>query len=460
MSSMQPPGSTIHQTVCGQAEELTALIENQEWDQVLALLSHLRTQDEAGLLCELDRTRIREVMAHLSTADLVNLVQAVPDSDACRFCEALDPPTLADVLGETNPDFTARVLRELPEDRVRQILPHLKDSARVEPLLQYKRGTAGEHMVTSFVALAHDMTVDEAINAIRAQKPRRDTVDTLYVMDPRGRLRGILTLRQLVLARPTARLRALMEKRVLTVTADLPDRECALLMERQRISSLPVVDSTGHMLGVITLRELLHVTQEQATADMYHMVGLSESERLSRPLRTSIKRRLPWLVMSLAFALTSGLMVNVFEPTLVALVALASFLPLISAMGTNYAQQVSTIIIRGLATGELRESLLRRAVLREAALGVVNGAAVSVVSGLVALVWMRNLFLAQVFGVSMFLTLGLSAFLGAVTPLVLRRLRADPALGSSVLLATATDVTGFAILLGLATMLLRGAPGQ
>jgi len=455
MSSLQQTTEIEQKTGCGQADELTLLVEKQEWDTVLSVLSRLRKEDEAGLLCQLDRDRVREVLSHLSTEELANLVAAMRDEDVCRFCEAIDPLTLADVLDETNPDFAAHVLRELPEDVVKQVLPQLKDSEVVQPLLQYKRGTAGEHMTTSFVSLAHDMTVDEAINAIRAQKPRRDTVDTLYVVDARGRLRGVLTLRQLVLARPAARLRTLMEKKVLTVLPDVSDRECARMMDHHKISSLPVADANGHMVGIITLRELLHVTQDQATADMYHLVGLSEQDRLSRPLRTSVRRRLPWLVMSLGFALTSGLVVSAFESTIAALVSLAAFLPLISAMGTNYAQQVATIFVRGLATGELRETLLRRAVAREAALGVINGAAVAVMSGLVALVWVRDIRLAQMFALAMFLTLGLSAFLGAVTPLLLKRLRADPALGASVLLATATDITGFVFLLGLATAMMR-----
>jgi len=455
MSSLQQTTETEEKTVCGQADELTLLVEKQEWDTVLSVLSRLRKEDEVGLLCQLDRDRVREILSHLSTEELANLVAAMREEDVCRFCESIDPLTLADVLDETNPDFAAHVLRELPEYVVKQVLPQLKDSEVVEPLLQYKRGTAGEHMTTSFVALAHDMTVDEAITAIRAQKPRRDTVDTLYVVDARGRLRGVLTLRQLVLARPGARLRTLMEKKVLTVLPDVSDRECARMMDNHKISSLPVVDASGHMVGIITLRELLHVTQDQATADMYHLVGLSEQDRLSRPLRTAVRRRLPWLAMSLGFALTSGLVVSAFESTIAALVSLAAFLPLISAMGTNYAQQVATIFVRGLATGELRETLLRRAVVREAALGVINGAAVAVMSGLVALVWVRDIRLAQMFALAMFLTLGLSAFLGAVTPLLLKRLRADPALGSSVLLATATDVTGFVFLLGLATAMMR-----
>ncbi len=457
MGSMQQTAGTDQQAACGQADELSRLVEKQDWDQVLALLSQLRKEDEAGLLCDMDRDRVREVMAHLSTEELANLVAVMPTEESCRFCEAIDPLTLADVLDETNPDFAAHILRGLPEETVKQVLPQLKESGSVEPLLQYKRGTAGEHMTTSFVALAHDMTVDDGINAIRAQKPRRDTVDTLYVMDARGRLRGVMTLRQLVLSRPGARLRTIMERKLLSVSPDTSDRECAQLMQRYNISSLPVVDATGHMVGVITLRQLLHVTTEQATADMYHMVGLSETERLSKPLRVSVKRRLPWLIMSLGFALASGLVVSAFETTVAAMVALASFLPLISAMGTNYAQQVATLFVRGLATGELRQALLKKAVAREAMLGIINGMAVSALSALVALAWMRSLLLAQIFGLAMFLTLGLSALLGALTPLLLKKLRADPALGSSVLLATATDITGFVFLLGLAAAMLKWA---
>jgi len=459
MSSRIQPVTADDKVLCGQTDELRKLIENQDWSSVLKLLAGLRKEDEAGLVCQLDRDNIHEVLSHLSVEELVGLVAAMRDADVCLFCDAIDPWTLADVLDETNPDFAAHILRELPEQTVKVVLPQLKESRAIEPLLQYKRGTAGEHLRTSFVALAQDMTVDEAVNAIRAQKPRRDTVDALYIVDARGRLRGVLTLRQLVLARPDARLRSIMERPVLSVTPDTSEREAARVMEHHNLSSLPAVDSTGHLVGVISLRELLHVTREQATADMYHMVGLGEHERLSQPLGNSVRRRLPWLAMSLAMALVSGIVVNLFQSTIAVYVALAAFLPLISAQGTNCAAQTATIFIRSIALGELRTPMVWRAVRRETALGLINGAAIAVASGLIAYVWIGEIRLAQVLAVSMFLTMALSGWLGAIIPLLLRRFRADPALGSSVLLATATDVTGFVFLLGLATLLLRYVGG-
>ena len=456
---MRQTATSDEQMLCGQTSELSRLVENRDWEAVLALLSRLRKEDEAGLVCQLDHDHIREVLSHLSIEELVGLVAAMKEADVCLFCEAIDPMTLADVLDETNPDFAAHVLRELPEETVTRVLPQLKEREAVVPLLSYRHGTAGEHMNTAFVALAHEMTVDDAIAAIRSEQPRRDTVDTLYAMDARGRLRGVLTLRQLVLARPGTKLRSLMERKVLSVTAGTTDRECARLMEHYHISSLPVVDDAGHMLGVITLRELLHVTEERATADMYHMVGLSEEERLSRPLRVSVRRRLPWLSMSLAMALMSGLVISAFESTIAMFVALAAFLPIISAQGTNSAVQTATIFVRSIALGELRAPMVRRAIRRETALGVINGVAMALLSGLLAYVWMRDLWLAQVLALSMFLTMALAGLLGAIIPLLLRRFRADPALGSSVILATATDVTGFVFLLGLATVLMQFAPG-
>ncbi len=459
MSSVNQSEGASEQVLCGQTEELHKFVENQDWSAMLALLSRLRKADEAGLVCQLDRDHIREVLSHLSIEELAGLVAAMRESDVCVFCEAMDPLTLADVLDETNPDFAAHVLRTLPEDIIKEVLPQLKDSDAVVPLLQYTHGTAGAHMMTSFVALAHDMTVDDAIAAIRAEQPRRDTVDTLYAMDARGRLRGVVTLRQLVLARPGTRLRSLMDKQVLSVTPDTSDRECARMMEHYNISSLPVVNAAGHMVGVITLRELLHVTQEQATTDMYHMVGLSEEERLSRPVGNSVRRRLPWLAMSLAMALVSGFVINLFKSTIAMYVVLAAFLPLISAQGTNSAMQTTTIFVRSIALGELRTPMVWRAIRRETALGFINGAAIAIVSGLIAYVWVGDLRLAQVLAIAMFLTMALSGWLGAIVPLLLRRFRADPALGSSVLLATATDVTGFLFLLGLATVLMRSAGG-
>lgn len=459
MSTVNIPEVSDEQVLCGRTAELRALIQNQDWGSVLKMLAGLSKEDEAGLVCQLDRDQIHEVLSHLSVEELAGLVAAMREADVCLFCEAIDPWTLADVLDETNPDFAAHVLRELPEETVKVVLPQLKDSRAIEPLLEFKRGTAGEHLRTSFVALAQDMTVDDAITAIRAQKPRRDTADVLYIVDARGRLRGVLTLRQLVLARPDSRLRSIMERPVFSVTPDTAEREAARMMEHHNLSSLPVADATGHLVGAISLRELLHVTRELATADMYHMVGLRENERLSQPLGNSVKRRLPWLGMSLAMALVSGIVVNLFQATIAVYVALAAFLPLISAQGTNCAAQTATIFIRSIALGELRTPMIWRAVRRETALGLINGVAIAFASGLIAYVWIGDFRLAQVLAISMFLTMALSGWLGAIIPLLLRRFRADPALGSSVLLATATDVTGFVFLLGLATVLMRFAPG-
>jgi len=439
--------------VCGTTDELSSLIDKGDWQGALAVLSSLRKADEAGLLCELDRDRARELLSRLSVSDLAEVVEVLPASDACRFCGVFDEETLADVLDMTPPERAAQVLREITEEQAQRVLALMEVGEEIAPLLQYRHGTAGSHMSPSFVALAPDMTVDEAISALRAQKPHRDTVDLLYVIGKRGTLRGVVTLRRVVLASPLRRLRSLMERKTISVTPDTDEKEAARMMQHYNISSLPVVADDGSMLGVITLRELLHLTEERATADMYHMVGLSEAERLTGGFHNAVRRRLPWLTMSLGMAFMSGLVINAFESTIATFVALAAFLPLISAQGTNSAVQTATIFVRSLATGELRPSMMRRAIVREVLLGVVNAAAIAALSGGAAYLWMGDIWLSQVLAVSMFMTMALAGFLGGIVPAILGRLRTDPALGASVLLSTATDVTGFVFLLGMATLM-------
>jgi magnesium transporter len=436
------------------ADELAKLIRAREWGAVAHLLSSLKAADKADLVCQLAPGTVREVLAQLSVDELAALAGVMRDESVSIFCEAINPSTLADVLNETNSDFGAHVLRQLPRELTAAVLPKLRHREAITSLLQYSKNTAGAHMITSFVRLHDRMSVDDAIRVLRSEQPRRHTVDTLYVLDSTGTLAGVLTLRQVVLARRGTWLRSLMEENVVSVAVETPDRECVRVMDQHGISSLPVLDESGFMVGVITLRELLHVTREQATADMYHMVGLSEAERLARPLRYSVKKRLPWLTVSLGMALLSGLVINQFDATVTAVVALAAFLPLISAQGTNAAVQTATIFVRSIALGELRKPNLRRAITREIMLGVLNGIPIALLSWVVAYIWMRDLWLAQVLATAMFLTLALAGVLGASVPLLLRRFRADPALGSSVLVATATDVTGFIFLLGIATMLI------
>ena len=445
--------------VCDTTEELASLIDKGDWHGALTVLSQLRAADEAGLLCELDREKAGELLSRLGVSDLAEVVEALPAPDACRFCGVFDDETLADVLDLTPPERAAQVLREITEEQAHAVLALMNQGDEIAPLLQYRRGTAGSHMSPSFVALAPDMTVDEAISALRAQKPHRDTVDTLYIIGKRGNLRGVVTLRQLVLASAQRRVRSLMERKILSVKPDTDEEEAARIMQHYNISSLPVVADGGSMVGVITFRELLHLTEERATADMYHMVGLSEAERLTGSLRNAVRRRLPWLATSLGMALMSGLVVGAFQSTIATFVALAAFLPLVSAQGTNAAVQTATIFVRSLATGELRPSMMRRAIVREVGLGLINAAAIAALSGIVAYFWMGDVWLVQVLMVSMFLTMALAGLLGGIVPTVLGRLRMDPALGASALLATATDVTGFVFLLGIATLMAHlGAP--
>ncbi|MBN1856150.1 MAG: magnesium transporter [Dehalococcoidia bacterium] len=441
--------------VRGRIDKFASLIDTRDWQGAFVLLSQLRVADEAGLLRDLDRERAREILSRLSVSDLAEVMEALPVSDACRFCDLFDVDTLADVLDIMEPDHVAQVLRELPVKQVGDVLALMEESDEVSPLLEYRRGTAGSHMSPSFVALASDMTVDGAISALRAQKPHRDTVDALYIVGRKGDLRGVVTLRQLVLASPRRRLRSLMDRNLLFVTPDTSEEETARIMHHYNISSLPVVGSDKSMLGVIKLRTLLHLTEERATADMYHMANLSEAEGFTGPLHSAVRRRLPWLAISLGMALMSGLVVSAFGSTIATFVALAAFLPLVSAQGTNAAVQTATIFVRSLATGELRPLMIRRAIVREVRLGLINAVAIAGMSGIVAYVWMRDIFLAEVLALSMFLTMGLAALFGAVVPVILGRLRTDPALGASVLLATVTDVTGFAFLLGIATLAAR-----
>lgn len=299
------------------------------------------------------------------------------------------------------------------------------------------------------------MTAAEAIAFLRKLKPPRETIDVLYVTDGAKRLLGRLTLRELILADPQSRISELLNPEVLSVLSSTDKHECARLMGRHDIASLPVVNQDQQLLGIIRLKECVTAAEESATEDMYHMIGLSGHERVFGPMKESIRRRLPWLCLNLGTAILAALVVNAFESTITQVVALAVFIPIIAGQGANAGSQTLTIIVRSLALGEVTMRNARRALFKEIGLAVVNGMVVALVAGTIGFLWKNDVWLAVVLASAIFLTMLIAGLSGALVPLGLKMMRIDPALASTVVVTTVTDVGGFLALLGLATLLMQ-----
>jgi magnesium transporter len=285
----------------------------------------------------------------------------------------------------------------------------------------------------------------------------------LYVVDGRRHLVGVTSLRRLLLVAPETPLKRIMTPDVFSVRVDTDQEEAARLVASYNLLAIPVVDEENKLAGVITVDDVIDVLKDEATEDLYRLAGVSGDERVETPAWEALKKRLPWLGVNLGTAFLAASVVAAFEHTISQATALAVFMPIVAGMGGNAGTQTLTVIVRGLALGELSWANARRTLFKEAAIGLGNGVALGVVAALVAWATKGNPVLGLLLGMAMICNMLVASTAGTLVPLGLKAMKVDPALASSVFITTFTDVVGFASFLGLATIFLRylgqGSPG-
>lgn len=427
----------------------------------------------------------RRMIARLHPADIAQLMPLLtPDEQAALLETLFELRLAARTLRELDPDTLRHVLELLPDERLATALRRLSandavdlleslEPERLQPLLallepahaqhlenlmRYGPATAGGLMDPDVPRFQAEESVAETLERVRRLAEGR-RLFYLYVVDERGHLLGIASLWQLVSAPAERRLRDIMSAEVVTVRADAPEEEVARQFSKYDLLMMPVVDGDGRLAGAITVDDVLDVVQEQATEDLYRLANLDLQDGVAtRPLR-SVRLRLPWLMINLATAFLAAGVVSLFERTIAKYVVLAIFMPIVAGMGGNAGTQTLTVMVRGLALGELDFRRSTGIVLRQAMVGLMNGLGTGAVLALVALAWERNPILSGVLFVAETVNLTVAGLFGAAVPLALRRLNLDPALGSSIFVTTATDVGGFFAFLGTATLMLsRLAP--
>jgi magnesium transporter len=281
----------------------------------------------------------------------------------------------------------------------------------------------------------------------------------LYVVDERKHLVGVLNMRQLLLVAPTTPIKKIMNGDVISVHTDTDQEEVARIVARYNLLGVPVVDDENKLVGVVTVDDVLDVVREEATEDILALAGVrSEEHALSAPAR-SVRLRLPWLFVNLATAFVAAAVINKFRGTIEQISVLAALQTIVAGMGGNAATQTLAVVVRGLALGEVTWENARRVVLKESAVGFVNGLANGVVTGLIVWVWQgtasKALVLGGVIAAAMVINLIIAAIAGTLIPLILKRFNADPAISSTVFVTTCTDVGGFLSFLGLATLFVK-----
>ena len=435
-------------------ERIEEALRGTDVEKASAAIASVHPADRADLYERLE-PELREAFLSLLSAEdagerLGYLEEEVREEVAARMPRA----TLARVLDKTSHDVAVDVLRTLPPSDTARVLSAMITAPEVTPLLGHEDESAGGLMTRGYVALHPEMTVHQAITFMRLRKPLADEAYYLYVLDAANHLQGVVNLRELMVSEPETPIVEVMTKDAITVGPDTDQEEVARLIQHYRLRALPVVDENRVLKGIVTADDAMTVASEEATEDMYRIVGLLSDDSVHAPVIVSARRRLPWLAINLVTAFLAAAMVAVFEDTIAKAAALAVFMPVVAGQGGNSGIQSITIVVRGLALGEIQPEDARRVLAKEVSIGLVKGLVFGALIGAAAWAWQGAPAWGLVVGLALMLNMCVAGFLGATIPLGLRALKLDPAIASGIFLTAFTDVLGFLFLLGLGALLI------
>jgi magnesium transporter len=435
--------------------QLRSALEREDLPGAVSVLESLRPADQADLVEGLSEPDQVALLSQLTPASSADVLEEMQDEDAAALAELLPLSDLAGILDEMEADEAADVLGDLSPERAAEALREMEEPAGIIPLLQYPDDTAGGLMTPAVVTLRRNWRVSKALEEIRRAGPDADSAYYLFVTNEAGILQGVVGLRDLVVALPETVIEELMYVDVISVSVMDDQEYCARTLSRYGFLALPVVDQGDRLVGVITADDLIEVAEDEATEDMYRMVGISGEERVFGPLWPSVVKRLPWLAINMVTLFVAITVVNAFEWVIASMVALATFLPLVSGEGGNAGSQTTTVIVRGMALGEVDVRNGVRALAKELAAAAINGAIIGVGTGLAIYAWKREPVIALAAMVAMVLNFLVGALAGVLVPLGLRLIRVDPALASAAFVTAVTDTLGFLFFLGIATLLMQ-----
>jgi magnesium transporter len=418
------------------------------------LVGDLHEADVGDLIEALDpdlRPRLIAVMGH--DFDFLALTE-VEDTVREEILEELPPATVAEGVRELDSDDAVAILEDLPKEEQTEILRQLPARERVAlaKILDYPENSAGRRMQTEFIAGGPSWTVGQTIDYMRETPDLPDRFWELYVVGSGGKLEGAVALDRLLRTKRPVPIAELLEDELHPVRVTDDQEDVARLFERYDLVSAPVVDADQRLVGVITFDDIVDVIEEEAEEDIKALGGVRREEELSDSVFTIARGRFNWLLVNLATAFLASSVLGLFEGELQKMVALAVLAPIVASQGGNAATQTMTVAVRALATRELSGTNAARIVARESLVGLVNGLAFAVITGVATVAWFRVPDLGIVIGLAMICNLVAGALGGILVPLILYRLRADPAVSSGVFVTTVTDVVGFFSFLGIATL--------
>lgn len=435
-------------------DALTQALRDEDMGRAGALLHGLHPAEAATLLESLpSRERQRawqcieperqgEVLAHTQEAVRAGLL------------ERLEPQRVAEVTRNLDDDDAVDILRDISQEQVDSVLRELDAPRRVRlgTMLHFPEDVAGGLMNTDVISIRADVSLEAVKRYLRYLGRLPEGTDSLMVVDARQRYLGVLPLVTLLTSSRETVGENIRETKA--VPADMPANEVASLFARHDLLSAPVIDEDGILLGRITIDDVVDLIRSEANHTVRQMAGLAEEDDLFAPAPASARSRAVWLGINLATAFLASWVIGRFQESIEQLVALAVLMPIVASMGGVAGGQTLTVAIRGLALGQLGKANAGSLLLKELAVGCINGALWATVVAGIAILWFGEWGIGAIFGSAIFINLVIAALVGATLPFILKRHRIDPAVAGNVVLTTVTDVVGFMTFLGLGTLLL------
>ena len=438
-------------------EQLKKFLEENDYTAIQNSLNSMHPADVAALLNNLsDEEEIKKVFSLLSNENASEVLLDLHDNIKENILDTIKKERLVKIIDEMDSDEATDIISELDEETSEHVLKKIdkEESENIKKLLSYPEETAGALMQTEVIAVHKDMKRDEIIEYIRKEYEEVENLHFVFVVDNENKLVGELDIPKLLLAKPDATAAELMETDFVSVPVTMDQENVAHLFRKYDAYILPVVDEENHLLGRITVDDIIDVIDEEASEDAYKMVGLESEDRVFTPPLQSVRKRLPWLTLNLFTALIISSVVGIFEETIAKMSVLAVLMPIVAGLGGNSGIQTLTVITRGIALGELSMKNSYQAILKQVLIGIINGVIIGTFAALIAWVLKGNMMIGVVLGLAMICNMFIAGLMGSFVPIFLKSIKVDPALASGILITMLTDIGGYASFLGLATILI------
>lgn len=440
-------------------EILISLLRKAEMDKFRESYFELHPYDQAQFYEKVEPGIRQIIYQFLSPDEMANVFEALEldDENYQPFIDEMESSYAAQMISSMYTDDAVDVLNELDKDQISHFLKIMdkKSAEDIRELLYYEEDTAGSIMTTEYVAIPENSTARSAMTIMRNAAPEAETIYYIFVVNDENQLAGVISLRDLIIASEDTFIHEILNDRVVSVLVTDDQEDVAQVMKDYNFLAVPVVNSKNEMLGIITVDDIIDVIDDEASEDYSRLAGVADMDTFDKNPFTAAKKRLPWLVVLLLLGMLTANLIDIFAVTLEKVVLLAAFIPLIGGTSGNSGTQALAVAVRGIATGDVAKESKLKLVIREALTGIIMGIICGIVAFLIVYIWKGELIIGLLVAVAIACSIFVATIAGSFIPLLMHRLKIDPAVASGPFITTLNDITSILIYLGIATLFIE-----